>query len=78
MQNFAARNLTQAQLGMLKTLLTGSCWRDSFGRGGGESVSDCASNQDKDGALCYPKCQEGYSGVGPVILNASNLKFNLI
>jgi len=66
MKNFAAKNLTQAQLGQLKSLLTGTCWRDSFGRGGGESVSTCASNEERDGALCYPKCNQGYSGNGPV------------
>lgn len=26
----------------------------------------CAPNQDKDGGLCYPKCPNGYDGVGPV------------
>ena len=75
MKNFAARNLTQAQLGQLKSLLTGTCWRDSFGRGGGESVSTCESNEDKDGSLCYPKCQEGYSGVGPVCWQICKLGF---
>ena len=29
-------------------------------------LKDCNFNQDKNGALCYPKCQNGYTGVGPV------------
>ncbi len=63
---FNSRNLTQLQLGELRTLLVGSCWRDSYPRGAGESITECASDEDKDGSLCYPKCQKGYSGVGPV------------
>ena len=66
MSYFNALNLSQSQLNTLKTLLDGACWRDSFGRGVGEPVSDCTSDQEKDGALCYPKCDEGYKGVGPV------------
>lgn len=26
----------------------------------------CAAGEEKDGGLCYPKCQPGYTGVGPV------------
>jgi hypothetical protein len=37
----------------------------SYGRGVGEPLR-CAPNEDLDGALCYPKCQAGYKGVGPV------------
>jgi len=66
MSYFNARNLSSSQLDTLRTLLNGACWRDSFGRGAGESVSDCSSAQEKDGSLCYPKCDEGYKGVGPV------------
>lgn len=47
---------------------------------GGETVTDCfhattnrpvsalsdCPGADKDGALCYPYCKEGYDGVGPV------------
>ena len=39
--------------------------RDSYGRGAG-SVLGCASNEEKDGALCYPECKAGYNGQGPV------------
>jgi hypothetical protein len=35
-------------------------------RGVGVPVSTCSSDQDKDGALCYPTCRSGYYGVGPV------------
>jgi len=66
MSYFNARNLSQSQLATLKSLLSGACWRDSFGRGAGEGVSECTSAQEKDGALCYPKCDQGYRGVGPM------------
>ena len=40
--------------------------KESYGRGAGTPMT-CASTEDWDGALlCYPKCQAGYSGVGPV------------
>jgi hypothetical protein len=42
------------------------CYRDSYGRGVGVPVSSCASDRDKDGALCYPKCKQDFYGVGPV------------
>jgi hypothetical protein len=32
----------------------------------GKPVSTCNGDQDKDGALCYPKCPAGMHGVGPV------------
>lgn len=48
------------------------CYRGSYDRGLGEIPSACANNtleKDRTGGpagLCYPKCQSGYSGVGPV------------
>ena len=54
-----------------------SCWLDAFGRGVGV-LPGCADDEEKDGALCYPKCDgptgkrksarhgDTYSGVGPV------------
>jgi len=42
-----------------------SCWLDAYGRGAGV-LPGCADDEEKDGALCYPKCKEGYDGVGPV------------
>ena len=42
-----------------------SCWLDAFGRGVG-TMPGCASDEEKDGALCYPKCRAEYNGVGPV------------
>ena len=29
-------------------------------------TTNCPADKDKDGALCYPKCNAGYAGVGPV------------
>ncbi len=40
--------------------------KKSYGRGAGSPLNSCASNEEKDGALCYPKCKAGYDGVGPV------------
>ena len=42
-----------------------SCWLDAYGRGVGV-FPGCASDEEKDGALCYPKCKAGYKGIGPV------------
>lgn len=44
----------------------GMCWRDEYDRGVGVPISSCASNLEKDGALCYDRCRAGYYGVGPV------------
>ena len=43
-----------------------SCWKKAYGRTAGEPLSSCPADHEKDGALCYPHCQEGYSGVGPI------------
>ncbi len=42
------------------------CWRQSYGRGVGEPLSTCANGMEKDGLLCYPRCNEGYGAAGPV------------
>jgi hypothetical protein len=34
--------------------------------GPGTPLTECNPDQDKDGALCYPKCKSGFSGKGPV------------
>jgi len=44
----------------------GGCWLRSHGRGAGKVLTTCSAGQDKNGALCYPKCKDGYKGVGPV------------
>jgi len=43
-----------------------ACWLSSYGRGVGTPLSTCASNQDLNGLLCYPECEDGYTGDGPV------------
>ena len=43
-----------------------SCWKKAYGRTAGEPFSSCPDDKEKDGALCYPYCESGYSGVGPV------------
>jgi hypothetical protein len=44
------------------------CWKDSYGRGAGQVPDVCKPGFERTGAdlLCYPKCQAGYNGVGPV------------
>jgi hypothetical protein len=39
--------------------------KNSYGRGAGSALT-CGPNEEQDGALCYPRCQSGYYGVGPV------------
>jgi hypothetical protein len=44
------------------------CWKDTYGRGVGAVPPPqfaCGANE-YDAGLCYPKCQAGYDGVGPV------------
>ena len=41
---------------LLKRAVDGFCWKRTYGRGVGAPISDCPSDQDKDGGLCYPKC----------------------
>ena len=50
------------------------CWKKSYGNGVGKPMTICNDNEDKSGLLCYPKCQGGYVGVGPVKAIISNLK----
>ena len=45
---------------------TAGCWKQAYGRGVGKAISACPSDKEKDGALCYPYCRDGYYGVGPV------------
>jgi hypothetical protein len=43
----------------------GFCWKTTYGRGVGMIPTDCPGRQ-YDAGLCYPFCQEGFYGVGPV------------
>lgn len=64
------RILTRLALPLLLFLPSASraefCWRSSSGRGVGTIPTSCGDNQDNDAGLCYPRCKEGYRGVGPV------------
>ena len=42
------------------------CWVDSYGRGVGTPVEGCAAGLQEDAGLCYPYCDPGFSGIGPV------------
>ena len=39
------------------------CWKDSYGRGVGYIPTGCQYDQQKQGLLCYPACNAGYSGL---------------
>ena len=43
-----------------------TCWKLAYGRGVGKPITSCdgwyPDNQDKDGALCYNECRDGYGG----------------
>jgi hypothetical protein len=47
------------------TNVAGVCWKNSYGRGAGESMS-CTSGQKYDSGLCYPACPSGWTGIGPL------------
>ncbi|KAG2485882.1 hypothetical protein HYH03_015465 [Edaphochlamys debaryana] len=42
------------------------CYKKSYGRGVGVLPNACPSGTEQSGLLCYPPCQAGYTGVGPV------------
>jgi hypothetical protein len=42
------------------------CYKKSYGRGVGVPLSTCNNELVRDGALCYPKCESGYTAAGPV------------
>ncbi len=48
-------------------LKTPYCYKLSSGRGAGVPVDSCDSDQDKEGALCYPKCRDGYTSDGAAL-----------
>jgi hypothetical protein len=41
-------------------------FKHSYGRGVGILPTGCDSDRENDAGLCYPRCSEGYYGVGPV------------
>ena len=42
------------------------CWKHAYGRGAGHVITTCREGEERNGALCYPLCKDGYHGVGPV------------
>jgi hypothetical protein len=42
-----------------------SCHKDSYGRTAGDPMG-CSAGEDYDAGLCYPTCEHGADGVGPV------------
>ena len=52
------------------------CWKRTYTRGVGMvPTGECPSGQEKDAGLCYPKCREGFKGVGPVCWRSCPDKF---
>lgn len=43
-----------------------TCEKPVYTRGIGTIPSGCLEGQERDGALCYPKCKSGYVGKGPI------------
>lgn len=43
------------------------CWKNAYGRGVGRPINSCPDEApERDGLLCYPKCRENFTGLGPV------------
>lgn len=40
------------------------CWSETWDRGAGTIPTTCSIDQEKNGLLCYPKCQDGYASDG--------------
>jgi hypothetical protein len=40
------------------------CWAETWGRSYGTIPTTCDASQEKNGLLCYPKCQSGYASDG--------------
>ena len=40
------------------------CWSETWGRGVGLIPATCGADQEKNGALCYPRCPAGYVSDG--------------
>ena len=43
-----------------------TCWKTTHTRDGGRFRSWCPPGEENDAGLCYPECDHGYYGVGPV------------
>ena len=43
-----------------------TCWKATVTRGVGRPIHSCPDGEENDAGLCYPHCDEGYYGVGPV------------
>ena len=43
-----------------------TCWQKTASRGVGKPIRVCRDDKVKSGLLCYPKCDAGFTGVGPV------------
>jgi hypothetical protein len=54
-------------LSLLKFIFAedGVCLRDFYARVG-SPANQCPDGLEQSGLLCYPKCNDGYFGVGPV------------
>jgi hypothetical protein len=60
-------------LTLLKSILAqdGVCLRDFYARVG-SPANQCADGLEQSGLLCYPRCNDGFHGVGPVCWESIN------
>jgi hypothetical protein len=54
----------------------GVCFRNFYARLG-SPPNQCPDGLEQSGLLCYPKCNDGYFGVGPVCWESNYKLFNL-
>ncbi|HBE81562.1 MAG TPA: hemopexin repeat-containing protein [Pyrinomonadaceae bacterium] len=54
------------------------CYKNTIGRGVGTPLTNCPAGTEKDpaGALCYPNCRAGFTGVGPICWGTCPQGFN--
>ena len=48
------------------------CWKNTYPRGIGLPIHSCdkyGPTYEKDGILCFPKCKDGFKGVGPLCIS---------
>lgn len=61
----APKNSITVPVAMSSSTSSGICLKVSRGRGVGTPlINRCQSNEEGYGALCYPKCRDGYESVG--------------
>lgn len=63
---FFTRFLISLELSITFDQENRSCWKQFYSRSAGVFPDSCGPSEDKEGITCYPKCQAGYNGSGPI------------